>query len=311
MDKENKISCRSIRDMDMVVYLEKLGFNASKIRGKDFWYLSPFRNERTPSFKINTRLNRWYDHGIGCGGNLVDFCLRFYNCTVTELLEKFDGNVSFQQPLLSERPLIVEPAKIIVDHKGLLQLPALLAYLRKRKISPDIAAKYCAEVWYTLYEKRCFAIGFQNDAGGYELRSSIAKLSSSPKTFTTIKNGSNSVCIFEGFFDFLSLLMIAGDALPNWDFLILNSAAFFEQALPVCADYKNKYLFLDRDTTGQNCSRQAIALQQSYLDCSNWYRDCTDLNEWLTKATPEDRKQFRRQLSAYGLIAGKNNAPGG
>ena len=57
----------------MVDYLEKLGYMPQKIRGNDYWYLSPFRQEKEPSFKVNRKLNAWYDHGTGRGGNIVDF----------------------------------------------------------------------------------------------------------------------------------------------------------------------------------------------------------------------------------------------
>ena len=34
-----------------------------------YWYLSPLRNERTPSFKVNDRINEWYDFGEATGGD--------------------------------------------------------------------------------------------------------------------------------------------------------------------------------------------------------------------------------------------------
>ena len=32
-----------------------------------YWYLSPLRKEVTPSFKVNDRLNEWYDFGEATG----------------------------------------------------------------------------------------------------------------------------------------------------------------------------------------------------------------------------------------------------
>ena len=37
---------------------------AKKINNNDYWYLSPLRNEKEASFKINRSKNTWYDHGI-------------------------------------------------------------------------------------------------------------------------------------------------------------------------------------------------------------------------------------------------------
>ena len=38
----------------------------------DVYKRQPLRNERTPSFKVNDRLNEWYDFGAATGGDLVE-----------------------------------------------------------------------------------------------------------------------------------------------------------------------------------------------------------------------------------------------
>lgn len=63
MKKKQKLSCEQLRAMDIVNYLARLGHEPSKIKGHNYWYYSPFRNENTPSFKVNRRINRWYDFG--------------------------------------------------------------------------------------------------------------------------------------------------------------------------------------------------------------------------------------------------------
>jgi hypothetical protein len=54
------------------------------VRNQDHWYLSPLREEKTPSFKVDRRINVWYDHGTGKGGDLIDFGTLFYRCTVEQ-----------------------------------------------------------------------------------------------------------------------------------------------------------------------------------------------------------------------------------
>ena len=76
------ILCAEANQIDIVNYLQNCGHQPSKINGEDYWYFSPFRNENTPSFKVNRKLNIWYDHGIGKGGNFVDFSVQFYHCSV-------------------------------------------------------------------------------------------------------------------------------------------------------------------------------------------------------------------------------------
>lgn len=70
--REQRLSIEEARQIDIVQYLSGLGYEPAKVRHFDYWYLSPLREEKTPSFKVNRKLNRWYDHGLGKGGNLVD-----------------------------------------------------------------------------------------------------------------------------------------------------------------------------------------------------------------------------------------------
>ncbi len=49
-------SCEEARQMDMVAYLSALGYEPIKVRKFDYWYLSPLRDEKTASFKINRKI---------------------------------------------------------------------------------------------------------------------------------------------------------------------------------------------------------------------------------------------------------------
>jgi len=88
------MNCNEANQIDLVDYLDSLGYKSQKIRRSDHWYLSPFRDEKTASFKVDKNKNVWYDHGPGKGGKLVDFAMEFYHCDVSEALQK----ISFFQP---------------------------------------------------------------------------------------------------------------------------------------------------------------------------------------------------------------------
>ena len=45
----------------IVDFLAQLGHRAQYMKSEQYWYLSPLRKEVTPSFKVNDRLNEWYD----------------------------------------------------------------------------------------------------------------------------------------------------------------------------------------------------------------------------------------------------------
>ena len=56
----------------IVDFLAQLGHRAQYMKSEQYWYLSPLRKEVTPSFKVNDRLNEWYDFGEATGGDLVE-----------------------------------------------------------------------------------------------------------------------------------------------------------------------------------------------------------------------------------------------
>lgn len=278
-DKGPGLSCAEVRDFDMVCYLEQIGIFATSVRGNDYWYVSPLRNEKNPSFKVNRRLNRWFDFGLGKGGNLIDFGRLYYGCSITDFLRSF-GTTNLQ-PLkiaIAKLPQKAE-ARLTIQSVKPLEHRALISYLEGRGIPHAIAVQYCREVHFKINGKTNFAIGFLNQSGGFELRNKFFKGSSSPKDYTIIKNGSDFVSVFEGFMDFLSYLVLFPDS--RTDFMILNSLSLFNRARKVLDGYQAINLYLDNNTAGQNCSKSACSSGSAYADQSHRYKDYEDLNDFL------------------------------
>jgi hypothetical protein len=277
-------TCAQGRQFDIVEYLSGIGHEPQRIRGNDYWYLSPLRKEKTASFKVNRKLNRWYDHGIGQGGNIIDFAILYFNCTVKEFLLSLRDNFSFHQlarPVALNNPE-VQPSQIFVRAVRPLHSLVLIRYLYSRKIPLSVAAKFCKEIGYEMNGRQYYSVGFLNDACGYELRNPYCKNSSAPKTITTLKNSSPKIAVFEGFFDFLSFqVLLPDEQLLQWDYCILNSLSFFQRSMPFLEQYSSIHLFLDRDTAGQNCSKKAMQISGRYKDESIMYKGYKDLNDWL------------------------------
>lgn len=303
----DKLKCKEANQLDMVEFLEKLGYTPQKIRGSDHWYLSPLRDEKTPSFKINRAKNVWYDHGTGEGGTLVDFGKKYYQCTIKELLERmslFGGHSVSLQPLrhisAGEKQVpLDEKSRIKILSDSMIDSPALKRYLSARNIPLDVARQYCREISFELYDKIHLAIGFQNDNGGYELRNQYFKGSSSPKEPRLIRsNDDQNLIVFEGFFNFLSYQTLQGNHktdLPNLQpsFLILNSLAFFERSRSMMETYRSISLCLDRDALGQRCTKKALEWSDKYKDLSVGYKQFKDLNDYLVNDNTFRQKQSR------------------
>lgn len=303
------MNCKEFNKLDIVDYLLSLGHKSVKINGNDYWYFSPFRDEQTPSFKVNRKFNVWYDHGLQKGGKLVDFGIRFYNCTVNELLHRMEhqNNFSFQQQKPHDQAASLSGAGekekiIVVDARHPIRFSPLQDYLQYRRIPLDIANRFCKEVDFNLYDRKYTVIGFQNSAGGYELRSADFKGSSSPKEVTLIgKDLSKEIAVFEGFMDFLShqamhhrkFIMLPKQQ-PN--FLILNSIGFFEKMKPRLEQYTSIRLFLDRDNKGLEITKEVMALSKKYRDESLAYKNYKDLNEFMMNQNPEQRQSQRRGM---------------
>ena len=283
--RKTKPSIAEAKELDMVQYLSTLGHEPTKIRNDDYWYLSPLREEHTPSFKINRRINKWYDHGLGRGGNLIDFATQYFQCSVADFLDKLSTGFSFQQqPKFTVRTKLEPEAKILIIKDTELSSEALLSYIKKRQIDCKIARQYCREVLFSLDSKTYFGIGFKNSSGGWEIRNKYFKTSSSPKDYTIIQNGSDQVLVFEGFFDFLTFKTICKNHYQtDPDFLILNSLSFFKKSLTKIQEYKFKFLYLDRDTGGTKATQEALSTDDTFIDKSHIYKGYKDLNEWHTQ----------------------------
>lgn len=265
--------------IDMVSYLSVMGFVLAKSKGINYWYYSPFREETEPSFKVNQRRNQWYDFGEGAGGNLLDFILRFENISITEALKRLEQHKHLSAPAVDNLP--ADPVIEILSVHA-VSSPALIHYYQSRRIAMEIADQYLQEVRYKNGEKNYYALGFKNDAGGYELRTRYFKGSSHPKSSTLVKNQADALAVFEGFFDFLSYCTInQNQPAPLRDFLVLNSTSFFEMQLPNMQVYQRVHLYLDNDKTGTKCT--TLALQKSprqFTDERSLYAGYKDLSEW-------------------------------
>lgn len=63
-------------------------------RGREWWGLTPFQDEKTPSFSVDPDRKIFYCFSTGCGGNALDFLQLYYHCTfkdAVKILENYCG----------------------------------------------------------------------------------------------------------------------------------------------------------------------------------------------------------------------------
>ena len=273
-------------------YLQSLGYTPIKQQGSSLWYKSPLREETDASFKVNTELNRWYDFGLGKGGNIIALAEELYASDyVLYLLGKIAERTPHIRPVsFSFRQQASEPSFQQLE-VGELTHPALFNYLQERGIDTALAIPVCRELHFIHNGKPYFAIGFPNVAGGYEVRNRFFKGCIAPKDISHIRQQGEpreKCLVFEGMMDYLSFLTLRMrncPTMPNLDgqdYVILNSVANVSKAIDVLHGYGRIHCLLDNDEAGRNAYLElAREFSGRIRDFSDNYNGYKGLNDYL------------------------------
>ena len=270
-----------MREIPIADFLNAMGIHPTKQRGNVLWYSAPYRTERTPSFKVDTAKNVWFDFGTGKGGDIFDLAGAFIGSEDFLLQAAFIAKSracplpALEQPQRSEKK---EPVFEDIWVRP-LQDSKLLGYLKGRGIDAHVAIPNCEEVRYRVHGKRYYAVGFRNRSGGMELRNRFFKGCIPPKDISLKRSGADVCAVFEGFMDYLSAMQL-GIIASDW--LVLNSVSNVEKALQVLGDYQRIECYLDNDEAGRRTfDRLRVNFGDKVVDCSSLYADHKDLNEYL------------------------------
>ena len=282
-----------IKQVSIVDYLTQTGYKPKLIKGVNYWYCSPLRSELTSSFKVNAERNQWYDFGTGDHGDIIDLVCILQHCSAAEAMRRLAAlkgvrlapSFSFggTTPVRSQTPSMELIGVQAVKH------PKLLLYLSERGLQPSDVSPFLSEVYYRVSEKCFFALGFPNDAGGWELRNPYFKGCFAPKAITTIKGtDSHKLQLFEGFMDFLSWRKLHPEVQD--DSIILNSLTLLPKLIPTLHPYPIIESLLDNDEAGDRATKQLFDAGLPVKDMRACYAPYKDINEYLILA--EQRKQI-------------------
>ncbi|WP_237274843.1 toprim domain-containing protein [Tenacibaculum ovolyticum] len=276
------MNCKIAKTIDMNSYIFKQGFKVGKKTKKDVWYYSPFRdNEKNPSFKIDITKNIWYDFGEGVGGTIIDFLMKYNDCSIKEALGILSEDTF---PIHQQKKQNKSDTKPTYSIKKVTELTnqKLLGYLSNRKINLLFAKRFCFQVHYSFSNgKELYGIGFMNDAGGLDIRNKLFKGCLGKKEITTINNNSDVVSIFESWSDFLSYLTLKKE-IPKENFIILNSTSLIKKTIDFLDNYSVIKLFFDNDEAGNKAT--AFLTENTnikIIDNRKHYKNFNDLNDYL------------------------------
>ena len=279
---------KEIKSIPLASFMSRLGHEPAARKGTRLWYKSPLRHEHTPSFKVETALNCWYDFGLGKGGNIIDLAAELCQSTDLRYLMRCIANsysVPSVQTVASSYPRRHSAPSMEQFEVVPLQHRALVAYLQARGIPAHIAKENCKEAHYSVSGKPYFAVAFENINNGWELRNRYFKCCRGRKDISYLpwaRDGPSAECaVFEGFIDYLSALALG--IISGADTIILNSVVNVNKAVPFLRGYKTINCYLDNDNAGQTALSELTAIYGSIvIDQSTLYSKFNDLNEYLT-----------------------------
>ena len=290
---------KEIKSIPLADFLSKLGYEPASRKRARLWYKSPLRQEHTPSFKVDTSLNCWYDFGLGKGGNIIDLAAEIYKSTDLHYLKCCITNscpVASVQTVASSFPKRHSAPSMESFEVVPLEHRALVAYLQQRGIPAPIAKANCQEAHYTVNgssrsafgaerrKKSYFAVAFGNVNGGWELRNKYFKGCRGRKDISYLpwsRDGPSTECaVFEGFIDYLSAMTLG--IITGYDVVALNSVVNVNKATPCLNGYTAINCYLDNDNAGRTALTELTAIYgTTVIDRSSLYSGFNDLNEYL------------------------------
>ena len=312
--KEEDLS--RIKRYPIVEYLERKGIKPVRKTPTYAIYRSPLREETHPSFKVDTEKNLWIDYGEGRGGSIIDLCMRMEGCTLSEAIRRLgqnapdNGTYNFLNdfvPNNSQPVMAVNGARRLIEISDTLP-PHLQDYLTKERcIDLEKAMPFLKCISYEVRNRLYQAIGFANPSGGYELRDDKTfKGTIAPKDITPIfTDGTEPVCIFEGFMDFLSFLSMK-EEITNHCF-VMNSVSNVARTIRYLNDRHLTHIraFLDNDEAGRRAVQDFIKAGFHVEDMNIHYKDFKDLNEYHVSRVREQQKR-KAQKQTHISITGQN-----
>lgn len=264
--------------------LERFGIDQDHNR----MFSATWRNEKTASCKVLDGNTHYYDHGIAQRGDVVDLFMNIVNVDFNTAIGDLTGE---HKPLfvkIEDAPVLsqVESKTSKVLKVKPLTSKTLLNYMKGRGISMQIAKRYCNHINYQNSKGKFYAIGFENDKGGFELRSESFKGCTGSKSITILNSEKNKCVIFEGFTDFLSAIMLTGNTLKDYTCIILNSTSLVKHVR--LNSYKYVLCLLDNDKSGTLATNKLRAIAASdevmFRDVRVWLSGLSDVNEKLIKS---------------------------
>ncbi|MGX5858300.1 toprim domain-containing protein [Dyadobacter jiangsuensis] len=265
-------------------------------------FISPWRDEKTPSFFVNVKENVWFDHGEGIGGDPLKFACLFLERTGQDFtvsdglrwLRNLTNEIPAEKilPPRQERKFEKEDSPLSLRSNRDLDNPALINYLGERGIPLSLARKHFRElvVFNSNSGKRITCLGFPNEEGGFELRNPFFKACLRPKSISFIRGREvkpEGIHLFEGSIDYLSSVAQLNGRNLKADVIVLNSVSCIKQAMAYIHQYgyRKAYTWMDNDAAGEAATKVLADFFTNepglqHIPMNRVYHPHKDVNAW-------------------------------
>lgn len=277
MAKEN---LEELKRMNLIYFLEGLGFKPHWQSGERAMFLSPLREEGNPSFYVQRSSDgswTWKDWGTGEYGDIIKFVQAYYRVDFKEALRRLRSS---PEPLRSsvievrhgnQAPKTSEWAKEFY-RKEIIKMKGQKSKI-VQKYFLDNRVRYYSEMKCILARDRKegklyvgIPIPYPLKMRGLELREigGNSKKTWGKKTLWLLSRDSPRILVTESIMDALAGEIILGD--DKFTLCSLNGIGNVGQLADLVRVYKplEVILALDGDEPGQNASLQARELLQTY-----------------------------------------------
>ena len=273
------MNCEEVKEkISIRTVLESFNLFPVKENRKTAFYFALDRKEKIPSLSVDFVKNKAFDFGTGKSYDVISIVQQINQCSVSEALKYLEKFVFSVQNVIKNKEIEQQKKyKILNVHE--VQHPALIQYLKSRKVYEQ--KDLVKEVEFELNSKKYFGVGFFNNSGGVEIRNKYSKMCLGKKDVTLVENQSSEICIFEGFFDYLTFRKLEKQEINNSDYLILNSIAMLFKVEETLKKYAKILVFLDNDDNGKFVKSKIQNQYKNVEDCSLIYQKFKDLNEWF------------------------------
>jgi DNA primase len=286
----NKSDIEQLKQYSIIDYLSSKGIQPSNTVGNQMVYYSPLTNENTASFLVEPKMNVFNDYSSGQKGDIIRLIQLIEQISFKDAIKRLESlkDSGIENTFsFSGKSNSCKESKIEVKSILPITNPSLIQYVKQRGIDINLGRIYLKEVHFQNKGKNYFAVGFKNSSG-YELRNGLGFKGKTANGITVFDKGTLTVNLFEGFFDFLSVLQYYNTNSLNNTTIVLNTNSNLKTFISTLTDNQIINSFLDNDKSGQSTVNQLINKGYNLVNQSKkLYPNSKDFNDYLLGKTIE------------------------